>query len=161
EVREKNRLVPLLVYLGGLVLFFLGERVFSTINAARMTLSLAGFGLAIAYFVLRLKGMSSETGERKGIEKMLAIFAALTVVGLALGWSTTEAGERILHIAKLSTEAKDKYETIATIGWIAIITVASIPILFAERALYPMRRAENIEARRVLSAEAAGLTLAI
>jgi hypothetical protein len=36
-----------------------------------------------------------------------------------------------------------------------------VPILFAERALWPMRRAENIESRRVFSAEAAGLTLAL
>jgi hypothetical protein len=140
---------------------FLGERVFSTINAARMTMSLAGFGLALAYLVLRIKGLTSETGERKGIEKMLAVFAGATVIGMALAWSTTEAGERIFKIATLSTEAKDRYETIATIVWIAMITISSIPILFAERALYPMRRAENIEARRVLSAEAAGLTLAI
>ena len=75
EVRERSRLVPLLVYVGGLVLMFLGERVFTTINAARMTLSLGGFGLSLAYLVLRLKGLGSETGERKAIEKMLAIFA--------------------------------------------------------------------------------------
>ncbi len=161
EVRERSRLVPLLVYTGGLVLMFLGERVFSTINAARMTLSLGGFGLALAYLVLRIKGFSTETGERKAIERLLAVFAFFTVLGLALGWSTTDAGEKILHLAKLSTEAKDRYETIATISWIALIAISAIPILFAERALFPMRRAENIEGRRVLSAEAAGLTLAI
>jgi hypothetical protein len=161
EVRERNRVLPLLVYLGGLLSMFLGERVFSTINAARMTLSLAGFGLALAYLVLRLKGLTSETGERRAIDRMLAIFAGLTVLGLAIGWSTTEAGERVLHIATLSTEAKDKYETIATITWITFVIVSALPIFFAERALYPMRRAENIEGRRVLSAEAAGLTLAI
>jgi hypothetical protein len=161
EVRERSRLVPLLIYGGGLILMFLGERVFSPINAARMTLSLGGFGLALAYLVLRIKGLSSETGERKAIERLLAVFAFFTVLGLALGWSTTDAGEKVLHLSKLSTEAKDRYETIATIAWIALITISSIPILFAERALYPMRRAENIEGRRVLSAEAAGLTLAI
>ncbi len=67
EVRERSRLVPLLIYVGGPALMFLGERVFSSINAARMTLSLAGFGLALAYLVLRIKGFGSETGERTGL----------------------------------------------------------------------------------------------
>ena len=39
EVRERNRLLPLAIYAGGLVLMFLGERVFTTINAARKTIS--------------------------------------------------------------------------------------------------------------------------
>jgi hypothetical protein len=161
EVRERNRLLPLVIYVGGLVLMFLGERVFQTINAARMTLSVAGFGLAVVYFVLRLRGAMSESGDRRAIDRLLAVFAAFTVVALALAFSTTEAGEKIVRIAKASTETKDKFETIGAIVWISLLTLSSIPILFAERALYPMRRAENIEVRRVLTAEAAGLTLAL
>jgi len=140
---------------------FLGERVFPTINAARMTMSVAGFGLAVAYFVYRLRGAMSESGDRRSIERLLAVFAFFTVLALALGFATTEAGEKLIRIAKASNETKDKFETIATITWISLLTLSSIPILFAERALFPMRRVENIEVRRVLSAEAAGLTLAL
>lgn len=161
EVKERSRLAPLLVYTGGLLLMFLGERVFPTINSARMTMSVAGFGLAVAYFVHRLRGAMSESGDRRSIEKLLAVFAFFTVLALALGFATTEAGEKLIHIAKASNETKDKFETIATITWISLLTLSSIPILFAERALFPMRRTENIEVRRVLSAEAAGLTLAL
>jgi hypothetical protein len=153
--------LPLAIYAGGLVLMFLGERVFSSINAARMTLSVAGFGLAVAYFVMRLRGATSETGDRRSIDRMLAVFALFTVLALALGFATTEAGEKIIRISKASTETKDKFETIGAIVWISLLTLSAIPILFAERALYPMRRAESIEVRRVLSAEAAGLTLAL
>ena len=96
EVRERSRLVPLLVYAGGLVLMFLGERVFSTINAARMTLSLGGFGLAVAYLVLRLKGLGSETGDRKAIEKMLEVdcvrFVKLWEKGIEVRVKTTKGG---------------------------------------------------------------------
>jgi hypothetical protein len=161
EVRERNRLLPLVIYTGGLVLMFLGERVFSSINAARMTLSVAGFGLAIAYFVLRLRGAMSETGARRSIDRLLTVFAFATVLGLALAFATTEAGEKLIRITKASTETKDKFETIATIAWISLLTLSAIPIFFAERALFPMRREENIEVRRVLSAEAAGLILAL
>jgi hypothetical protein len=161
EVKERNRLLPLVIYGGGLVLMFLGERVFTTINAARMTLSVAGFALAVAYLVLRIRGATSGSGERRSIDKLLAVFAALTVLGLALGFLTTEAGEKLIRITKASTETKDKFETIGAIVWISLVTISAIPILFAERALFPMRRAENIEVRRVLAAEAAGLTLAL
>jgi gliding motility-associatede transport system auxiliary component len=161
EVKERNRLLPLAMYLGGLVLMFLGERVLNTINGARMTLSIAGFALAVAYLVMRIRGATSETGDRRAVDRMLAVFAAFTVIALALGFATTEAGERLIGIAKATTEARDKFETIGAIAWISMLTLSAIPVFFAERALYPMRRAENIEVRRVLSAEAAGLTLAL
>jgi hypothetical protein len=161
EVKERNRLLPLAIYTGGLLLMFLGERVFSTINAARLTFSVGGFGLAVAYLVLRVKGATGEGGERRSIDRLLAIFAGASVLALALAFTTTEAGERLIGIAKATVETKDKFETIVTIAWISILALSAIPILFAERALYPMRRAENIEVRRVLSAEAAGLTLAL
>jgi gliding motility-associatede transport system auxiliary component len=161
EVKERNRLLPLVIYTGGLVLMFLGERVFTTINAARMTLSVAGFGLAVAYFVLRLAGAMNQSGERRSIERLLAVFAFFSVLALALAFGTTEAGEKLIGIAKAPTETKDKFETIGTIAWLAMLTLSAIPILFAERALLPMRRAESMEVRRVLAAEAAGLTLAL
>ncbi|HEX9294413.1 MAG TPA: Gldg family protein, partial [Polyangiaceae bacterium] len=161
EMKERRRLLPLVIYAGGLLLMFLGERVFPTINAARLTLSLAGFGLAVAYFVLRVRGATSESGERRSIERLLAVFALFTIVALALAFFTTDAGERLIRISKASSETKDKFETIGTIAWISILIFSAVPILFAERALFPMRRADNIEGRRVLTAEAAGLTLAL
>lgn len=161
EVKGQNRLLPLVIYLGGLLSMFLGERVFSTINAARTTLSVIGFALAVAYLVLRVRGATSETGERRAIDKLLAVFALLTVLGLALGFFTTESGEKLIRMTKASSETKDKFETIGAIVWISLVTISAIPILFAERALFPMRREENIEVRRVLAAEAAGLTLAL
>jgi hypothetical protein len=97
---------------------FLGERVFTTINAARMTLSVAGFGLAVAYFVLRLAGAMNQSGERRSIERLLAVFAFFSVLALALAFGTTEAGEKLIGIAKAPTETKDKFETIGTIAWL-------------------------------------------
>ena len=36
EVRQENRLIPLVLYLGGLLAMFLGTRVFPTVSAAQM-----------------------------------------------------------------------------------------------------------------------------
>ena len=90
EVKEENRLVPLAIYLGGLVSMFLGERVFSTMNGVRIALSIAGIGLAVAYFVLRLRGALMESGDRRAIDRLLAVFAGFTVLALVLGFLTTE-----------------------------------------------------------------------
>src|SRR5262245_7721928 len=99
EVRERSRVLPVVIYTSGLVLMFLGERVFSTINAARMTMSLAGFGLAVAYLVMRLRGAMVESGDRRAIDRLLSVFALFTVLGLALGFLTTEAGEKLIKMS--------------------------------------------------------------
>jgi hypothetical protein len=158
---EGRRLLPLLAYAGGLVLVFLGERVFPTISAARMTLSGAGLALVVGYLVLRLKGDGGTGKDRRAIDRLLAAFAVLTIVGLVLSFFTTDDGERLLGMAKTMAGKREKFEAVATIVWISLLTISALPILFAERALLPMRRAENVEGRRVLSAEAAGLTLAL
>jgi hypothetical protein len=161
EVRERSRLLPPAIYVAGLVLVFLGERVFSTITPARLTFTIAGVGLAVAYLVVRAKGAMTEMGDRRSIDRVLAVFGAVTVLALALALTTTEAGERVLHIANASPELRDKFETLTTIAWLSLLVLSAVPILFGEGALLPMRRTEHVEVRRVLTAEAAGLTLAL
>jgi hypothetical protein len=162
EVRQENRLVPIVIYVGGLVMMFLGSRVFPSIPAAQTTLTAAGFGLSFAYLALCLKGAFSGGGERASIQRLLSVFAFFSLAALVLAFVTTENGQRFLTpIAKATTETREKFETVATVIWVSTLLISAIPILFAERALYPMRRAENIEGRRVLFAESAGLTLAL
>jgi hypothetical protein len=162
EVRQENRVVPLTIYIGGLVSLFLGLRVFPTIPAAQTTLTAAGLGLSFAYLALAVKGAFSGSRERSSIHKLLSVFALFSLLALLLAFFTTETGQRYLPpIAKATTATREKFETIATVVWVSLFVSTAIPILFAERALFPMRRAENIEGRRVLFAEAAGLTLAL
>ena len=162
EVRQESRLVPLVVYLGGLLMMFLGMRVFPTIPAAQTTLTAAGFGLSFAYLALCVKGALGSSSERARIQRLLAVFALFSLLALALAFLTTETGQRYIPpIAKATTETREKFETVATVVWVSLLVLTAVPILFAERALFPMRRAENIEGRRVLFAEAAGLTLAL
>src|SRR5262249_39932412 len=88
-ISEPRRLLPLIVYLGGLVLVFLGERVFSTIGAARMTLSGAGFALVVGYLIMRLKS-NGGSQERRRMDQLLALFALLSVVALVIAFLTTD-----------------------------------------------------------------------
>ena len=162
EVREESRLVPLVVYTGGLLMLFLGTRVFSTIPAAQTTLTAAGFGLSFAYLLLCVKGAVGSNAERASIHKLLAVFAFFSLLALVIAFVTTETGQRFFPpLAKATTETREKYQTILTVLWVSLLLITAVPILFAERALFPMRRAENVEGRRVLFAETAGLTLAM
>ena len=83
EVREESRLVPLVVYTGGLLMLFLGTRVFPTIPAAQTTLTAAGFGLSVAYLLLCVKGAFGDNTERASIHKLLSVFAFFSLLALA------------------------------------------------------------------------------
>src|SRR6185503_8255932 len=96
EVRQESRLVPLILYLGGLLMMFLGLRVFPTIPAAQTTLTAAGFGLSFAYLLLCVKGAFGDKGERASIQRLLAVFALFSLLALALAFFTTETGQRYL-----------------------------------------------------------------
>jgi len=75
--------------------------------------------------------------------------------------TTAEPFEERLGLTKLATETRSRYETAATVTWIAVLVGSLLPMFFAERALQPMRRAARIEWRRVRDAMVAGLTLGL
>jgi hypothetical protein len=150
-----------LAYVAGLVLVFLGERVLAATPGVRWVLTGAGIGLILAYTLLR--GMVSVSGapQRRGVERMLAILAVVTLLALGLELLTTEAGERLVGLAKATAETRDRFEGIAIAVWITLLATSATTVLFAEWALFPMRRSDRIETRRVFAAAAAGLTLGL
>jgi hypothetical protein len=159
-----DRVAPWLAiaYVLGLLLVFVGERIVLGVDAARYALTGLGVALASAATVLRFLVAARADGERRGVERALAGFAALGLAGLAVYFATsTDAGKALLHIAKAAPDTRARVEGLSTIAWIVLLGVGVVPLLFGERALAPMRTAERIEARRVRSATMAGLTLAV
>src|SRR4029077_3554914 len=55
----------------------------------------------------------------------------------------------------------NRYEDAAAVVWVILLVGSVLPMLFAERALFPMRRAARIEWRRVRDAMVGGLTIAL
>jgi hypothetical protein len=147
--------------MSALVFVFLGERVFSTIAWLRDALTGLGMAAALALAALRWLATRATHGERRSVERALAILTSLGAAALLLYMTTAEPFEERLGIARLATEARARYESAATVIWIALIAASLLPLLFAERALFPMRRADKIEWRRVRDAMTAGLTLGI
>lgn len=146
-------------YVGALMLLFLGERVFPTFDAARYTSS--GLGVAIVALVTALRFAASmrEQGERRAIERALAWLSLLGLVAIALYFSSTETGRQLIGFAKASPEMRTRIAGATTVGWIVLLVIATLPLLFGELALAPMRRAPQLEGRRVKAATLSAMSL--
>ncbi len=152
-------IVPL--YVGGLVLVYLGERVLSTNATWHWVFSGVGLAAAVLATVLRFSPRLRVGGERRHIESLLAALSITGLVGLTLYFATTDWGTAKLGLDTAETITRDRVEGVLTVLWITLIGVSVVPMLFAEGALYPMRHAERPESRRVRAAAASGLMLVL
>jgi hypothetical protein len=151
-------------YVGGLVLVYLAQRVIVTWEHVSLVLTvvgvLAALASTVARFLPQLRG-ASPSGERASIEKLLGLLSVLGLVGVGLYFVGTATGQEWLGISKLGVKSRERVETVLLIAWVTLVAVSVIPMLFAETALLSMRRAAQLEARRVKAAAASGLALAL
>jgi cytochrome bd-type quinol oxidase subunit 2 len=145
----------------GLVLVFLGERVFSATGWLRETLTGVGAIAVLTLTGLRWIATRTTEGERRSIERALAALSTGAVVAILVYLTTADPFDSRLGITKLASDARNRYEAAATVTWIALVIASVLPMLFGERALFPMRRAARVEWRRVRDAMSAGMTLAL
>jgi len=110
---------------------------------------------------LRFSPRFKTGSERKSIESVLAVLSLTGLVALAIYFATTDAGVDKLGLASMAVTKKEHLLGVLRVLWIALAAVSQIPMLFAETALWPMRRAERPESRRVRAAASAGLTLVL
>ncbi len=144
-----------------LVLIFLGERVLVTIAWLREALTGVGIVAVLALTVLRWMAVRASDGERRAIERALAILSTLGALAVLLYMTTAEPFDAHLGVTKLASETRARYQAGATVAFVALLACSWLPMLFAERALFPMRRAERVEWRRVRDALGAGLAIAL
>ncbi|HVY27103.1 MAG TPA: Gldg family protein [Polyangiaceae bacterium] len=152
-------LLPL--YLGGLALVLMGERVLSGLEKGAGAVTWFGVLAIVAATALRFSPKFKAQGERANIERLLAILSVLGLVALAIYSATTDSGAERFGISKLTAEKRDHAIDLLRVLWISLLTLAVVPQIFAETALRPMRRAERPEARRVKAAAMAGASLAL
>jgi hypothetical protein len=146
-------------YAASLALLFAGERVVTS-DAARYALSGVGVTFAVVTTALRFVQASRASGERRAVERSLALLSTLGLAAVGLYFTTTDAAKAALGIAKATPELRARIEGGSTVAWVALLIIALLPLLFGELALAPMRRSAHIEARRVRSAIASALSIA-
>jgi hypothetical protein len=151
--------VPL--YVGGLAVVYLGERVLSAFDSGRLAVTGLGVVAVLAATAARFVPTWQTAGERGRIEKLLGILSVLGVLALCLYAASTDWGFGKLGLLTAPDDKREKVHTVLTILWVTLIGLSVVPTLFAEAALYPMRNAARLESRRVRAAAAAGLTLAL
>lgn len=152
-------LLPL--YLGGLALVLVGERVLAGLEKGAGAVTWFGVLAVIAATALRFSPKFKSQGERANIERLLSLLSLLGLVALGLYYVTTDSGAERFGISKLTAEKRDHAIELLRVLWVSLLTLAVVPQIFAETALRPMRRAERPEARRVKAAAMAGASLAM
>jgi hypothetical protein len=149
------------LYAGGMALVFLGERVLSGLEKGGGAASALGVLCVVAATALRFSPRFKTGGERKSIEAVLAILSLTGLLALGVYFATTDAGVDKLGLGSMAVTKKEHILGALRVLWVALVAVSLIPMLFAETALWPMRRAERPESRRVRAAASAGLTLVL
>ncbi|HVW29523.1 MAG TPA: Gldg family protein [Polyangiaceae bacterium] len=151
--------VPL--YVGGLILVYIGERVLSTFDAGHWVATAPGIAAVLVATATRFVPTWQAGGERGRIEKLLGILSIGGLVALSVYAASTDWGMGKLGLLTAADAKRENVHAILTIIWTVLICVSVVPMLFAEAALYPQRNADRLESRRVRAAAAAGLTLAL
>lgn len=149
------------LYLGGLALVLMGERVLSGLEKGAGAVTSFGVLALVAATALRFSPKFKTQGERANIERLLSLLSLLGLVALAIYYVTTDSGAERFGISKLTAEKRDHALELLRVVWVSLLTLAVVPQIFAETALRPMRRAERPEARRVKAAALAGASLAM
>jgi ABC-type uncharacterized transport system len=152
-------LLPL--YIGGLALVLMGERVLSGLEKGAGVFTALGVAAVLLATGLRFSPKFRSQGERANIERLLALLSVLGVVALGIYYVTTSSGAERFGLTKLTAEKRDHAVELLRVLWVSLLTLALVPQIFAETALRPMRRAERPEARRVKAAAMAGGSLAM
>ena len=148
-------------YVLGLVLVYLGERVLEPMPTARYLVTAVGLGAVSGATVVRFLPRFRVGGERQDIEKLLGVLSVFGVAALATYFLTSDFGWEKSGLIALEPETGQRLRGVLTIVWVVLVLVATLPMLFAEAALLPMRHAERPEARRVRAAAVSGLTLVV
>lgn len=149
------------LYLGGFVFVYLGQRVLSGLEKGPGIVTALGVLAVLAATFLRFSPRFRVGGERRSIETLLALLSLAGVLALALYGVTTPWGMERFGLDGLAEAKRIRVVEFVTVSWIVLVVVATLPMIFAETALRPMRNAEHPESRRVRAAAAAGLTLAL
>ncbi|MBI3201167.1 MAG: Gldg family protein [Myxococcales bacterium] len=148
-------------YVVGLILVYLGERVLEPMPTAHYVVTATGLGAVTGATVVRFLPKFRVGGERSDIEKLLGVLSVLGALALAIYFVGSDFGWEKTGLSALDPETGERVRGVLTIVWVVLVLVATLPMLFAEAALLPMRHAERPEARRVRAAAVSGLTLVI
>jgi len=156
-----------LVFGAGLLLIFLGERMFGHLPGMRYALTLLGVAALLGVTGLRGFTAMRTTGARRAIERTLLICQLGVLFSLVLYALTTKWG---MGLFTMTDKGAAKYTTVLTVLWSIGMIVSLVPMLMIELSLGPALRGgfdlktggdEGVEYYRVREMSWSGLTIAL
>jgi hypothetical protein len=161
DVKRQDPAWAVPLYLGGLVAIYVGERVLSGLESGGWVPTVLGIGAVLAATLVRLSPRFRSGGDRGRIENLMAGVSVGGLVALLIYFASTDAGMARLGLDTLPIDERDRVEGIMMVAWVVLLALSVTPMVFAQTALFPMRKAERPESRRVRAAAVAGLSLAM
>jgi hypothetical protein len=116
----------------GLLLFFLGERLFGHLSGVRFVLTGLGLLAILGVTGVRAWTMNASSSARRRVERALLMCHLGTVLGLVLYVLTTDWGLSTLH---LSDAAATHFHGAVTALYMAVLIASIVPVLMVELSL--------------------------
>jgi ABC-type uncharacterized transport system involved in gliding motility auxiliary subunit len=159
--RGSGGLIYTALYLAGMILLFIGERMVLERQGVRLALDLIGAGAVLAAILGRLVRRGKVKGEARAVE--LRLLACYLVGLLAV---LVYLGQADFIMEKLKprlgdAKAADRYQVVLATLWPTLWICSLFPLLFMEISYAAMDVDKTIELRRVRRSAASGLVLAM
>ncbi len=122
-----------ILYLLGMALVFLGERVIGGADPLRWTLVGTGLLAVVACFALYVRGMGNAETNQKPAWRLGMIYALVGVVALAVYALQSDTVVEALAFAE--DDAERRYTTVISALWPILWLAGTLPLLAIDRAL--------------------------
>ena len=148
-------------YCVGMVLIYLGERLWPEPLTVRLILD----GIGVAGILLGLLGRginwASTHGERRSVEGMILISYLGGLLALVLYAAQIDQVRNLVKPLFQDPKALDRFRTILQVLWPILWLCSVLPAIFMEISSASMARADTIERRRIVHSAMSGLTIAL
>ena len=160
SARRFSSIGCLLLYLGGMVIIYIGERLFPEPITARLILDGSGMALIALALAARLRNRAVAEGDHSSVEGLLALCYLGGLAALGLYGAQIEELRAPLS-PMLDPGGLPKYRVILHVLWPIVWLGSILPALFVEVSYASMARGEMVEQRRIKNSAGSGLAIAL
>ncbi len=146
-----------ILYLLGMVLVFVGERVFGGESVWRQIFDGSGLLLVLGGLVSAARAIGAGTEDQRSAHRQALIWGGVGLFSLVVYALGTDTVVGALGLA--DEKAEKRYGTVIEVAWLVIWLAGTLPFLFVDRVLAVSP--EGKPGRRVADAAGAGLSLAL
>ncbi len=115
----------------GLIMLFIGERVFGHLDGPRYFMTGIGVGLIVAVTAIRIWAMLGVKGARRNVERTLVICHVGTLIALVLYALSTSWGLDLIRISDTAVH----FRGALTVLYVVLLVASIVPVVMLELSL--------------------------